>query len=105
MAAGDGDSRNVVDTSHAQPWNRDDVRVESHAVAVSTDGSGDGSATVTWNERFDSGEVYVQVTAGSDGDCYVPSSGETQATVSIAGSSTTGGSVTVFVLAVGPEVV
>lgn len=79
-----------------------DKRAEVHTVDVSTDASGDGSATVSWDTAFRGG-VFVLVSADADGDAYASASGTSQATVNIAGSSTTSGTVTLTAVVFGDD--
>lgn len=101
MAATDGDSQEVVDSGNAIP-NLGEVRVEVHAVDISVS-SNSGSTSLDWDEDFGGGEVYVQVSGDEAGDFFASSAGSSQATVEAASTATADGTVTAFVLAVGPE--
>jgi len=79
-----------------------DKRAEVHTADLSTDANGDGSTTVSWDEAF-SGGVFVLVSGDADGDFFASASGTSQATVEVAGSSTTGGTVTATVVAFGDD--
>ena len=79
-----------------------DKRAEVHTADLSTDANGDGSTTVSWDEAF-SGGVFVLVSGDADGDFFASATGNSQATVEVAGSSTTGGTVTATVVAFGDD--
>lgn len=104
MVASDGDSAEVVRSTLGIPQ-LDDHRVEAHAVDVSTDTNGDGTATVTWDNAFANGTVFpVATMQGSDtGDVTIQSAGSSQCTVEVSASGTTSSTVTVTVLVVGPD--
>lgn len=102
MAATNGDSRNTVDTSQGEPWNGGNVREEVHAVDVGTGSGGSGSATVSWNEAFASGEVYPTGNPDADARVHFSSAGASQATVNVEGGPANS-TVTVFVRATGPQ--
>lgn len=103
MAASDGDSVEAIASALALP-NLGDQRVEAHAVDVSTDASGNGSSTVSWSESFADGTVFAFVTLQTaNGDVAVTSAGSSQCTVQVSGHSTTSGTVTANVLAIGTD--
>lgn len=66
-------------------------------VDVSTDASGNGTAQVSYPEPVrNSDPIVLPVAYGDDGDVFVNARGSTQATVEVAGSSNTGGTVSVL---------
>jgi hypothetical protein len=77
--------------------------IELHAVSVDTDANGTGSTVVNHEQDFATGDVFPLVTGGADGDFYVSSAGASQTTVNVDGSTTTGGSVSVWLMVVGPD--
>jgi len=78
-----------------------DQRAEVHTATVSTDASGNGSTTVSWDEEF-RGNVRVFVEPGEACATGVTASGNTQATVAVSGA-TADSSVDVEVLAFGDD--
>jgi hypothetical protein len=102
MAATDGDSRNVINSALANVWNDGDVRLEVHNTDI-TVSSNSGSTTVSWNESFADGEVYVFVTGDESGDFSSSSSGSSQATINADNTATASGTVNANVLAVGVD--
>lgn len=76
-------------------------RSETHSVDVSTDSSGAGSATVSWDDGF-SGNVRVFPALPEQGDVWVSSKGGSQATVNVANVSANA-TVTVEVVAYGDD--
>jgi hypothetical protein len=80
-----------------------DYTIEVHSAEITTDANGDGSTVVNWEQGFGGGDVFPFVSGAADGFWYTSSAGATQATVEVSGSSTTGGSVDAWVLAIGPD--
>ena len=103
MASTDGDSRRVINSSLANVWNEDDVRMEVHTVDVALDSSGAGTATVSHDEEFGGSEVYALATGTATGEnVTVTSAGATQSTVDVDGGAADG-TATVNLLVIGPD--
>jgi hypothetical protein len=88
-------------TKQANAHKEHGQRSETHSVDVSTDSNGDGSATVTWDEGF-GGNVRVFPALPEQGDVWVSSKGDSQATVNV-GGATASSTVTVEVVAFGDD--
>jgi len=90
----------IIASGRASP-NLGPYRAERHVVSVSTDTSGAGSTTQSWDGEF-SGNVEAVATAKADANAFISSIGTSQATVEVSGgpASTT---VDVVVLATGDE--
>jgi len=88
----------VVESGRASPLLGGGAEV--HEADISTDGSGNGSTTVSWEDSFDDSNVVVLVTGTESGTWFVSSAGASQATVEVEGA-TADGTVTAYVLAAG----
>jgi len=92
----------IVKRAGADPLHDDDEGdIDAYETDISTDTSGNGSSTVSWAEDFANGSPKVIVTGDDDGDFYVSARGSSQCTVNVSGSSTTSGSVTAYIVAIG----
>jgi len=102
MAAVDGDSAEPI-ASALTAIDRDNSRVEVHAVDVATGTGGAGTATVTYGEAFADGTVFGIATAQTSGAiATVTAAGSSQSTVDIA-SGPASSTVTVNLLVIGTD--
>lgn len=101
MAATNGDAQEIVRSVLASP-NLGDMRVEVHAVDISTGTGGAGSATVSYEEGFAGSEVYPLITGDEGGDWFVSSAGASQATAEVE-NATASSTVTAYLLVVGKD--
>jgi len=73
----------LIDSGRGDPT-RADMGWERHVATITTDTSGAGSTTVTWDEEWD-GNAEAQATAKADARAFVSSIGNSQATVEVSG--------------------
>ena len=74
---------NLIESGRADPT-RADYGMERHTVTISTDTSGAGSTTASWDEEFD-GDAEAVATAKADARAFVSACGNSQATVEVSG--------------------
>jgi len=90
----------IIASGRASP-NLGAFRMERHVVTVSTDTSGAGSATQSWDGEF-RGNVECVATATADANAFVSASGASQGTIEVSGGPANT-DVDVVVLATGDE--